>query len=314
MRRWAVMILVFVLGAGLVAGCGPNLAAVVNGTQISVPQVEHYRQLQVLFASGQKSAAPTAQQALTDLVDQTLFVQAAQGAKDLPTAAEISSEQAYVQHILTSGIYSSAAAYQKELTSLGLTQAQVDAYVAEVATAQTYLHAAVKATPPTKAQIAAYYAAHRSSFKYPKEVKAYHILLKSKAQAQKLLAQLRATPAARLLTTFEALAKKYSQDTGSAPQGGYLGWVKPGEMVPSFNRAVFALKPGQLSGVVHSRFGYHIILVTAERGPGTDTLAQATPKIVTALQNQANAAAQSRLLARLKAKAKITYYPPYKAA
>jgi parvulin-like peptidyl-prolyl isomerase len=77
----------------------------------------------------------------------------------------------------------------------------------------------------------------------------------AKQKAEALLAQLNSG------ADFATLAKQNSNDPGSAVKGGDLGWVKHGEMVPEFDQAAFALQAGQLSGVVKSQFGYHIIKV-----------------------------------------------------
>ncbi len=77
-------------------------------------------------------------------------------------------------------------------------------------------------------------------------------------QAEDLLAQLRAAP-----DKFGELAKKYSQDPGSKDNGGDLGFFARGSMVKPFEDAAFKLKPGQLSGIVESSFGFHIIRLTA---------------------------------------------------
>jgi peptidyl-prolyl cis-trans isomerase SurA len=66
---------------------------------------------------------------------------------------------------------------------------------------------------------------------------------------------------------FEVLAKRYSDDPGTKEQGGNLGWFKQGRMVKPFEDAVFAMRPGQTSGIVKSEFGYHIIRLDKVRGP-----------------------------------------------
>jgi peptidyl-prolyl cis-trans isomerase SurA len=77
----------------------------------------------------------------------------------------------------------------------------------------------------------------------------------ARARAESVLAQLRRG------ADFETMARRYSEDPGSKDQGGDLGWFRRGMMVQSFDRAAFSLKPGEISAVVASPFGYHIIKV-----------------------------------------------------
>jgi len=96
---------------------------------------------------------------------------------------------------------------------------------------------------------------------------ARHILLKAspamtRERAVTRLNQLRQRIA--LGETFEELARRYSEDA-SAPQGGDLGWTSPGEMVPAFEEAMQALAPGQVSEVVQTPFGWHLVKVEARR-------------------------------------------------
>lgn len=141
----------------------------------------------------------------------------------------------------------------------------------------------VKITP---ADVEAYYKSHLDAFRTPEQVRADYVMLtrdalaaqisvsadevereyqqslgpkiKARAEARKkaedILAQLHQAP-----DKFAELAKQYSQDTGSAQQGGDLGFFGRGAMVKPFEDAVFKLKPGQISGIVESDFGFHII-------------------------------------------------------
>ncbi|MQA89374.1 MAG: hypothetical protein GEU90_03935 [Gemmatimonas sp.] len=65
---------------------------------------------------------------------------------------------------------------------------------------------------------------------------------------------------------FEVLARRFSDDPGSAEHGGDLGWFRPGQMAPAFERAAYSLRPGQTSGLVESQFGFHIIRLDRQRG------------------------------------------------
>jgi peptidyl-prolyl cis-trans isomerase D len=118
-----------------------------------------------------------------------------------------------------------------------------------------------------------YYAQNEQRYTTPEERRASHILVKSekgapaeerakaKAKAEDLLAQVNAKSA-----PFADLARKNSDDPGSAAKGGDLDFFGRGAMVKPFEDAVFALKPGETSGVVESDFGYHIIQLTSVRG------------------------------------------------
>ncbi|HID86576.1 MAG TPA: post-translocation molecular chaperone, partial [Anaerolineae bacterium] len=87
------------------------------------------------------------------------------------------------------------------------------------------------------------------------QVHARHILLKTEEEARSVLERLEQGE------DFEALARELSQDPGSREQGGDLGWFPRGQMVPEFDEIAFALPPGEISDVVQSSFGYHIIQV-----------------------------------------------------
>ncbi|MEK8089430.1 peptidylprolyl isomerase [Thermithiobacillus plumbiphilus] len=100
------------------------------------------------------------------------------------------------------------------------------------------------------------------------EMAARHILIQAKtpeefAEAERKIGQIQR----QLLQgrDFATLAREYSQDPGSASKGGDLGWVRPGVMVPSFEQALFALKPGEISGPVRSTYGIHLIQAIAQR-------------------------------------------------
>jgi peptidyl-prolyl cis-trans isomerase D len=138
-----------------------------------------------------------------------------------------------------------------------------------------------------------YYTENQSRYSVPEERRARHILVKAekgapadvkakaKAKAEALLAELKKNPGA-----FAELAKKSSDDPGSAERGGDLDFFGRGAMTGPFDEAVFSLKPGQMSGIVETDFGYHIIEVTAARGGEKKTYEQVRPEIEDEVRKQ----------------------------
>lgn len=141
----------------------------------------------------------------------------------------------------------------------------------------------------------AYYEANKDSFKVD-EVTASHILVSDEATAKEVLAKLKAGG------KFEDLAKQYSIDTSNKDNGGSLGTFGRGEMVKEFEDAAFALKPGEISDVVKTQYGYHIIKVT-DKKQGTKTYDEAKESIISDLVSQE---AQKKIN-DLKTNAKIKY-------
>ena len=124
------------------------------------------------------------------------------------------------------------------------------------------------AKPPTEEELRQRYEAEKDRFRKPEQRQARHILiaLDPKADAQ-TEAQAKAKIEAirkRLVggEDFAEVAKEVSEDPGSAPQGGDLGWFGRGLMDPAFEQAAFQLKKGEISAPVRSPFGYHLIQVT----------------------------------------------------
>lgn len=143
---------------------------------------------------------------------------------------------------------------------------------------------------PTDAEIKAWYDSHKDRYSVPEERRASHILLtldskgdksKIKARAEELLKEVQQKPAA-----FAELAKKNSQDPGSAEKGGDLGFFSRGAMVKAFEESAFKLKEGEVSGVVESEFGFHIIKLTGIRAGKEKPVADVRNEIEVELKRQ----------------------------
>src|SRR2546430_110822 len=128
--------------------------------------------------------------------------------------------------------------------------------------------------PPADVERA--YNDNLEQYSTPEQVRASHILLKTegkddaavKAKAEDILKQARAG------ADFGELAKKYSEDEGSAKNGGDLDYFGHGQLGAGFDAAAFTMQPGQISDLVKSQFGYHIIKVTDKKAGTVRTLAE----------------------------------------
>lgn len=139
-------------------------------------------------------------------------------------------------------------------------------------------------------EIKSWYESHKDRFQQPEERRASHILLsseklgkeKAKSKAEDLLKEVQKNPG-----SFQDLAKKNSDDPGSAAKGGDLGFFARGMMVKPFEDATFALKEGEISGVVESDFGFHIIRLTGVHAAKSKPLADVKGEIEAELKKTA---------------------------
>lgn len=139
------------------------------------------------------------------------------------------------------------------------------------------------------AEVETFYEQNKAQYTTEGRVRASHILLKTegkdeaavRAKAEALLAQAKAPGA-----DFAALAKANSEDEGSAVNGGDLNFFGRGQMVPEFEQAAFAMKPGEISDLVKTTFGFHIIKVIESQPETSRPLAEVKPEIVDQLKWQ----------------------------
>ena len=149
------------------------------------------------------------------------------------------------------------------------------------------------------ADLQKFYDQNKDKFNSGDQVRASHILVKSENEAQDILGQIKKG------ANFEALAKKNSVDSAGA-KGGDLGWFGKGSMIPEFEKVVFSLKEGELSGVVKTQFGYHIIKLTGKRPAGNRSFAEAKEQIKAKLLPEKQQATFLKLKDELKKGAKYS--------
>ncbi len=159
------------------------------------------------------------------------------------------------------------------------------------------------ANNPTSSEeeLMSYYKSHLSEFKPPEEIKARHILVKTEAEANKILDELKKG------ADFSELAKKYSIDPAAA-KGGKLelmdgrDWLPRGTFEKSFEHVLFKISPGQVGGPVKTQFGWHLVKVDEKREPETPSFAQVRSFIRNRLQEDKNAQLHKQLTEEIKKK------------
>jgi len=129
----------------------------------------------------------------------------------------------------------------------------------------------------SEVEMKSYFDAHKDEFKTPETVHVKHILImvdkgaseddkqKAKEKAEDILKKIKSGEG------FEKLASEFSDDTMTKPKGGDIGFVTRGRLVKSFEDAAFALKPGEVSDIVETQFGYHIIKSEEKKDAGIES-------------------------------------------
>jgi peptidyl-prolyl cis-trans isomerase C len=206
-------------------------------------------------------------EALDQLVDDELLYQEALRAGAAATPEET--------EVLLAGVRSrhpDPADLARQLDRAGFTEATFAAWGRRQASIRKLLARDVLAgLAVTDDEVRAFHAANPSRFTTPLEVRARHVLRQcegsapaaERERARREAEEVRARAAAG--EDFGALARRHSQDA-TADQGGDLGWVRRGRMVPEFEAVAFELPEGGISGVVETVFGFHVIRVEGRRG------------------------------------------------
>jgi peptidyl-prolyl cis-trans isomerase C len=163
------------------------------------------------------------------------------------------------------------------------------------------------------ADVSAFYEKNPERFQQPEAVHASHVLITvpqgadaatkaaARAKAEDVLKQARAG------ADFAKLARTYSNDA-SAPRGGDLGFFPKGQMVPTFEAAAFALAPNQISDVVETPFGFHVIKVLEKRTAQSVPFGQAAPQIEQYLRQEQQQAKTRAFVQQLRAKGNVQVF------
>lgn len=140
-------------------------------------------------------------------------------------------------------------------------------------------------------QIADYYESNKDKFGQPKRVKVRHILIRAEAKDSEASAKARqkaesVRKEAAEGKDFAALAKKYSEDPGTKDQGGEIGYISKGMVVPEFEQAAFSMKVGEVSPIIQTPYGFHILKLDDIQEASTQPLEKVKDQIEALLKNR----------------------------
>jgi peptidyl-prolyl cis-trans isomerase C len=290
-----------------------EVAARVNGVAISGSEVDRIiKEMAAQYKA--KTNTPVTDEMLKNaktailnkLIDAELLYQAGQklGVKDL-------DKQVDEQFAKKKKQFASPAEYEKALKETNLTEKDLKLLIRKDIVINNLLgkEVADKVTVPAD-EVKKFYDENKDKFKTEESVRASHILIgvgeKASVEDKKKAKEKAEAIRKRLLAgeDFAAVAKKEST-CPSAPQGGDLGSFSKGQMVPEFEKAAFALKPGEISDVVETKFGYHIIKVQEKKPAGTVSFDEAKKNIEQYLKGQKIQKGVGEYLEKLRKDAKI---------
>jgi peptidyl-prolyl cis-trans isomerase C len=204
------------------------------------------------------------------------------------------------------------AEFLKELTKRHTTMAQLqEEQQRDLLHAKTIEAEVAPRLAVTEQELDAFYKSNPDQFKEQEAVRASHILFgvaKDAAPAAKEAARTEAEGVlkrAKAGEDFAALAKQYSKDPGSAAVGGDLNFFPKGQMVPAFDAAAFALKTGEISNLIETEFGFHIIKLTDKRAGRIVPLADVKPRLEEFLKQRKQQELVQQYLLSLKAKYRV---------
>ena len=285
-----VLVGLVALGAAgllLLSGCGDDASSLPEGvvarvgdaqitekqltTTIEQSRAQAKGQGQTLPAVGEDGYDQVRQQALQQLIQQEVVGTEARkcGKPCDVTPADITAELVRIRDANFNG---SQKEFDAFLKTSAISKSGARDIVLNQLQQQKLLNHVTRGVRFTAADAKEYYDDNRAQFTVAAGRTASHILVATKAEADRIRAE--ATP-----ENFAQLAKENSTDTGSAQQGGDLGQVQKGQFVPEFEKAALALKDGEISQPVKTQFGWHIILVKTTPAK-TTSFAEAKSQII----------------------------------
>lgn len=233
--------LALILAVFLIATAFSNKDVVASVNGVSISKEELYSTLVKQYGASSLSA----------LIDNKIIEQEADKKDITITDKEITEElQTYIDS------YGGEEAFQSALEQSGLTENDVKSDVENYLKIEKLLEPEIKVT---EEEMKTYFDENKESFNEQEQVEASHILVDDKKTAEEVAQKLADGQ------DFAELAKEYSTDASNAESGGELGYFSKGEMAAEFEEAAFSMAKGEISDLVKTEYGYHIIKVTDKK-------------------------------------------------
>jgi len=239
---------------------------------------------------------------LEQLIDYELFYQQAQKEK-----VKISNDKINLEIDKIKDNFSTPEEFDEALKANNITLVRLKEDIKRQLMINSILEETKNQISITDDELLEYYNENKESLFEPEQVHARHILVETEEEANNLLLQLKEG-----LTDFAEMAKEKSVGP-SAPSGGDLGFFARGQMVKEFEDAAFSLEPSEISEVVHTQFGYHIIKCEEKKEEYSPTFEEAKEKINNTLKSQKENEAISALISKLREEAVIVYNQDFDA-
>jgi peptidyl-prolyl cis-trans isomerase C len=324
-RMWFVSLL---LGAFLVvvAGCSPaepvaniepesKKVAVFEGGDVTLGEVQEFAELSGLgeVSPGSPQYEALVAQIMPQLVEIEIAKAYAEEHSITVSESEVNQEIESIKDTIAQQAQGMnigrEEAFEQALQQAGLTEEELRAQLREQLPVQKVQERVVGDVEPSQEEVEQFYEENKAAqYTTPEQRCARHILFNKdqKEKAEEVKNQLENG------ADFAELAKEFSQDPGSAEQGGDLGCIGRGETVPNFEEAVFNAKKGEIVGPVETEFGYHIIEVTEIRPKTTQPLSEVEAQIREQLALDLQAEEFSAWLQEQKEQRNVKYLPGYK--
>lgn len=302
------------LAAGLLlaTACGNLLdpaAAVVYGNKITTAEVEDALKDFARTPEFQRLAQQGDEDALKRQFEQGYVSQLIRRAVLAPKAEElgieVTPEEIDEELDEIKADFPSQEAFDEALAEQGLTPDQLRVLIRDRQIENELRAEVVEEVEPDEDRLRVYYENHLADYS---KTRAQHILVRDRALAEEIAAELRAAPPADVDELFAKLAREHSEDQSNAEDAGDLGFFSAGQFVPEFEDAVAELDEGEISDPVETEFGWHVIRVNERR---TETFEEVREEIADIVVESLQEEEWSEWLARVYEEAGVKVNPRY---